>query len=594
MEKFNDVMLTDVDANRSPNMAYAFSSDSSSSESGSRWEISRNDPDGVAKYIVISDTEPDSEEVIGYSQYSETLDGYSSIENKARFSDTVADKRGESILSIKCGWRHCKEMFENEDARGYHQVNYHRIGIKKTYECYLCKRSLSANAYIRKHMRAVHTRRKRYLCSFPMCTRAFYSFNSIVQHTKRLHFGQEAFAANFGGTVRSVAVDEPNGDNRSVMCTKYHCSQLFKDWSELLYHVSTFHGCGSKVTFECHLCRQTSGSKYKLMRHMNCVHVGVKPFQCPIQACAKRFARKDNMQSHFSNTHRIRPNTVNCNVCTKSFNTRKSLKRHKKYMHRRLPRFGSRLPSCSGKYVSQPILDEHEHPIGSRTFDCYLCGRTCPTQCSLRSHMNHVHTVRKRLKCPILECSAKFSKQAYLKTHLAYKHGEGTEHRCDICNKHLASRHSLRLHMSVHGADKRFKCPIGMCSAGYNQRNRLEVHIANMHAEIQTFPCPVCREPMGDQKSLEMHVRGMHRLTCTKFECPDENCSEKFNNKLLLDNHIRFKHPLSRVRVVCPMCEKPLSSKYYLVRHLNRVHNVSYPDVSSTSKEIKRTVSVAL
>ena len=46
----------------------------------------------------------------------------------------------------------------------------------------------------------------------------------------------------------------------------------------------------------CDMCGKTFGSKCAFKRHMNEIHMGVKPHQC--RHCLKNFSRKDNMRKH--------------------------------------------------------------------------------------------------------------------------------------------------------------------------------------------------------------------------------------------------------------------------------------------------------
>ncbi|MPC72873.1 MDS1 and EVI1 complex locus protein EVI1 [Portunus trituberculatus] len=56
------------------------------------------------------------------------------------------------------------------------------------------------------------------------------------------------------------------------------------------------------ANYTCPFCAKLFLDKSKWSRHL-CAHTGEKPFVCSI--CARRFSRKDNLQTHMKDKHRI-------------------------------------------------------------------------------------------------------------------------------------------------------------------------------------------------------------------------------------------------------------------------------------------------
>lgn len=56
------------------------------------------------------------------------------------------------------------------------------------------------------------------------------------------------------------------------------------------------------ANYTCPFCAKLFLDKSKWSRHL-CAHTGEKPFVCTI--CARRFSRKDNLQTHMKDKHRI-------------------------------------------------------------------------------------------------------------------------------------------------------------------------------------------------------------------------------------------------------------------------------------------------
>ncbi|KAG0727959.1 MDS1 and EVI1 complex locus protein [Chionoecetes opilio] len=56
------------------------------------------------------------------------------------------------------------------------------------------------------------------------------------------------------------------------------------------------------ANYTCPFCAKLFLDKSKWSRHL-CAHTGEKPFVCTI--CSRRFSRKDNLQTHMKDKHRI-------------------------------------------------------------------------------------------------------------------------------------------------------------------------------------------------------------------------------------------------------------------------------------------------
>lgn len=56
------------------------------------------------------------------------------------------------------------------------------------------------------------------------------------------------------------------------------------------------------ANYTCPFCAKLFLDKSKWSRHMY-AHTGEKPFMCSV--CARRFSRKDNLQTHMKDKHRI-------------------------------------------------------------------------------------------------------------------------------------------------------------------------------------------------------------------------------------------------------------------------------------------------
>lgn len=112
-------------------------------------------------------------------------------------------------------------------------------------------------------------------------------------------------------------------------------------------------------------CKQCSavirGKRSNLTRHVQNKHTKVRPFECSLRDCDKRFQTRLNLKRHQSLVHAGRPHT--CSGCARSFKTQEKLERHVATVH-------------------QP---------GAEPLACPLCGNCYGKRSTLSRHIAHVH-----------------------------------------------------------------------------------------------------------------------------------------------------------------------------------------------------------
>lgn len=103
--------------------------------------------------ITLTDTESEDEEVNVDLQHPKF---HNEIVSSRSNDGKVVQEQINSKFSIECMGK-CKEFFGSKEAMAYHKTSYQRRGIKKTFECYLCKITFAEKLKFRIHMNAVHT-----------------------------------------------------------------------------------------------------------------------------------------------------------------------------------------------------------------------------------------------------------------------------------------------------------------------------------------------------------------------------------------------------------------------------------------------------
>lgn len=81
----------------------------------------------------------------------------------------------------------CRESFDSWDAMDYHMSTYHAEGVKRTFCCHLCQKTMSRKGYLEKHVKSVHMGQKSFHCPFSMCSSAFAQKSNLEAHTESIH-----------------------------------------------------------------------------------------------------------------------------------------------------------------------------------------------------------------------------------------------------------------------------------------------------------------------------------------------------------------------------------------------------------------------
>lgn len=114
----------------------------------------------------------------------------------------VLTKQNEKRSLLKCV-RGCKELFESLGALSFHMKTYHAQAsgnrnsqVKKSFECYLCKKPESIKARLQAHIISRHSRRPRIKCPYPMCSKAFPEKTKLRRRTLTVHIKKSVFTCS--------------------------------------------------------------------------------------------------------------------------------------------------------------------------------------------------------------------------------------------------------------------------------------------------------------------------------------------------------------------------------------------------------------
>ena len=184
----------------------------------------------------------------------------------------------------------------------------------------------------------------------------------------------------------------------------------------------------SPQKFQCNDCGASFALKRHLQRHINAVHLKLKPYVC--DQCKKSFSRKDDLNMHIKSVHlKIRPHK--CQDCSRNFLKKMTLASHVERVHLK--------------------------PNPLKRFICNKCETAFHTKRNLKNHMDKIHLKTKSIKnFKCNECDAPFEHKQHLELHINKIHLNVKPYECNFCQKAFFIKAQLKTHLKrFHGEEEK-------------------------------------------------------------------------------------------------------------------------------------------
>ena len=211
---------------------------------------------------------------------------------------------------------------------------------------------------------------------------------------------------------------------------------------------------------------------------------------------------------------------------------------------------------CGKCFKSPKWVENHykshlktEEEIKDQRIECLSCSKTFSNKYILKAHMKS-HTSNPatgdRALCNI--CSKTFANKYILKAHIGSHskdtEAEGENHLCHVCQKTFSNKYNLKYHIRTHDehGQENETTLCNICSK-ILKRAVLKKHMRNMHGETKTAECRYC--------GLETRM--------SSINAHENRCKRSDEEKLLR-------------KVKCGQCDKALSSRNKLRRHMKNIH----------------------
>ncbi|KAI5640007.1 zinc-finger double domain-containing protein [Phthorimaea operculella] len=287
----------------------------------------------------------------------------------------------------------CNVRMSTEDKLHHHQ-RYHT----HRYKCLECGLIRQNKITIEDHYRTKHCQGTEFTC--PHCFKRFKRRGSLRKHMARLH-----------------------GAKDKVVCAD--CNKIYANKESLKHHIIKFHTNepGRRVkSHVCQDCGKAFSSPSQLQKH-SIKHNDRKDHYCV--ECDKSFKSEYILKHHLKttmshNTYMDLP--LPCLQCKKRFAIRRDLDRHMNRVHLNIKPF--QCDQCEKGYVNNWSLKEHQRMVHEGykrplKYPCPMCDKIFDRQTILKSHIR-THTGERPYQCS--KCPAAFSQAGILGTHVKLVH----------------------------------------------------------------------------------------------------------------------------------------------------------------------------
>lgn len=246
-------------------------------------------------------------------------------------------------------------------------------------------------------------------------------------------------------------------------------------------------------------------------------------------------------------------------------------------------------PSCAFKCYQKRALASHEKRgcLKPNEVQCAMCSFVAKCKLSLTRHVLYAHNKKtsgaarpKRLRCQ--HCTFTCKQERCMAQHVALKHKGARPHRCRYCPFSTARRYRLEEHESLHTGVGRHGCDV--CEKTFGTVTKLRQHKTRIHDKRPSHFCSLC-----DFSGYTPEDVRRHNLRCHSGELNHAcaYCEARFSSEVALRNHRKRVHQLQSC-FSCKQCDYTCSSEVVLKTHREKKHpqaKCSTCQVSLTTKE---------
>jgi KRAB domain-containing zinc finger protein len=311
--------------------------------------------------------------------------------------------------------------------------------------------------------------------------------------------------------------------------------------------------------YDCNECSATFKTTKSLGSHKR-FH-SVKIFQC--ESCPKKFLSEENFIAH--KIRHTGQSPYQCSVCNKSFTIRSSVKKHM-ILHVEHYKCGR----CGRAFITEEERDQHaaqhkEMKPRLKNYQCSVCFAKFHTAYDATKHIKVKHFNEKEFGCSICEKKfhSKYAANKHLQTH---DKNRTMAHKCEICEKSFFNIGSLKSHQLQHHIAGAPRC--SFCSRVFRTEELRDKHEETTHNHAKNleklYPCSQCSLQFATHEHVKLHIKKKH---CDIFPC--SVCDQQFSTKTALKAHLISHEDTS---LTCFHCDSAFKNRPSLRIHVRKVH----------------------
>ncbi|CAB0012547.1 unnamed protein product, partial [Nesidiocoris tenuis] len=465
---------------------------------------------------------------------------------ECHYCDALLATQNSLRLHIRCHTgekpfqcSYCDYAANSSDRLRYHLRTHTN---EKPHACNYCDFRTSTSRTLKEHERR-HTNEKPYECNF--CDYAARSSSGLRQHIKNNHNADREYPCrdcDFIAANKRILIkhSKEHRKREKTFYQCYHCPTKTTTKVRLKEHIWRHTG---KSPHKCELCGHNASSQSHLATHMY-VHTGEKPFAC--NYCDFRARKASNVKMH-ERTHLLKGDEpigddepIAENGATSE---NESIGENE---------------SITYEIVGSPAADKMENVEND---DCY---DSDPTIVIMEDDqlLSDDEGISDAIVYFVDKNPLKEEAEDDAPTTLVANPRK--KYECEVCHDLLATRSSLRLHLTRHTGERPYKCPY--CDHATSTSRTLKEH-ERRHTNEKPYRCKYCDYGARSSSGLRQHIRNNHTGE-RKYPCGE--CDFRAVNKRILSAHKKTHREESRLFFYCNHCPTKTTTKVRLKEHIWR------------------------
>ncbi|XP_055906006.1 zinc finger protein 25 [Eupeodes corollae] len=278
----------------------------------------------------------------------------------------------------------CHKKFENISlSRFRYHLRWH--DSSKLFSCKSCDKSFVTRYHLEEHERT-HTDEKSFLCN--ICGLGLRCKQNLIWHMKT-HTGERTYQCNqcnkaFPTPTALACHIKTHSNEKKHECEI--CNKLFKTKGSLKTHIGNVHKVdfndgtpNSSPRYCCQLCPRNFIFERDLIKHLK-THEH-RRHVCEV--CGLSYLQSSHLKKHMDTVHlNIKPHV--CSICGHAFPFEFNLKQHE-LTHKEK---GFKCMMCDKAFTLHPSLVSHQRThTGEKPYQCHICQKAFTNRGNLKSHV---------------------------------------------------------------------------------------------------------------------------------------------------------------------------------------------------------------